>query len=201
MARSGSRLGRRPLSRVRADLRIAPCAVELRVRRVRFWQAAARHPLDNRQVMAAVFGETLFDGPVVQQGCLVETANEWACLFREDLLSLGEFEEGEVPAAATRADVLAVFRQGDTRECVLRFDPVVLRPAACTVAVPPGLPGPEQVDAEIAAPIPQPFRCGLRDAEGVACTRSFASLCAVRRHQLGARGGSMVNSRASACLR
>eukprot|EP00974_Lingulodinium_polyedra_P095239 9228166-Lingulodinium_polyedra.AAC.1 len=66
---------------------LAECEIELRVRRLRWWQAVSLDPANSVQLLAAVFGKYRADPQptVFESGALRCDANPWALRFAEDL--------------------------------------------------------------------------------------------------------------------
>lgn len=73
------------------EFRMVPLWLELRVRRLRWLQAALAQPSEHAQWLGAIFGATHFDGAVLESdGALTEHANCFAAQFMADVASLGE---------------------------------------------------------------------------------------------------------------
>lgn len=76
------------------EFRMVPSWLELRVRRLRWLQAALAQPREHAQWLGAVFGATHFDGAVLEaDGALAEHANCFAVQFMADVASVGEDED------------------------------------------------------------------------------------------------------------
>eukprot|EP00959_Pyramimonas_sp_CCMP1952_P294266 6155188-Pyramimonas_sp.AAC.1 len=66
---------------------MAPCKLEARVRRMKRYQAIARSPRQNDQVLAALFGTHVFESQETAIGDdITEDANPWAKRVNADIL-------------------------------------------------------------------------------------------------------------------
>eukprot|EP00974_Lingulodinium_polyedra_P094239 9132549-Lingulodinium_polyedra.AAC.1 len=102
---------------------LVPCHLELRVRRLKWMQAVSRDPSNNEQVLSAMFSQLYMeDAPTVREdGTLnMDMASPWAVQWKEDLLSLGGWDDGEAFLELIKVeediDVLAVLRGGEEAE-------------------------------------------------------------------------------------
>ena len=79
---------------VRQEMKVATVESELRHRRLKWWQSILTHPDDNKQVRAAMFGNTMYeneDGPAMENGIIIERpVNPWA---KQIILDINELAE------------------------------------------------------------------------------------------------------------
>lgn len=118
-------------------------AVELRIRRVRLYPQWAAQPGHHRQVLAAVFSETVDDQRrgvqcLSEEGELVEGGSTpWAVQLAADFAALSELENVSEWAALRGSSLLESFQEGPVRDAFLQVDPEEMRARWLTVVVPP----------------------------------------------------------------
>ena len=114
--------------------KLAPTALEMTVRRLRWYQDWIRHLDDHRQVVASILGRFQFDSdedtPLDGEGRVRATANPWAKQFVNDINQLREvsdteefFEhfQGRVPLLWTEDIVSELFLAIDVRQLRNKF--------------------------------------------------------------------------------
>ena len=110
--------------------RMVPTAVELRVRRLMWYQEWAKHPDEYVQVFGAIFGQCPCDEePPIDNDGRVVRASATAHLLQvyADLEVLGGIEEAREWWAELDGRVLLVFSEGKFCSAFVRFDVKVLR--------------------------------------------------------------------------
>lgn len=175
---------------------LAPCAVELRVQRLRWLHAMIAHPSAHSQLVAVVFGRARFDPrPPPLAAPQEEPAQDpWLRQLLDDVGALADCDEGDFEGAwrDAKADVAQLFHPGYLREVFLATDATYLRAvylrggaasAGPAEAMPPEAPEAEPPMAD------RPHVCELLDEAGAVCGRRFETLSWLRTHQRFSRGG------------
>ena len=75
--------------------RVAPCALEFRIRRLRMFQGFIRKPSEHVQVNAPMFGKLIFEpDQLIDAGHPCTHAHPWLHMFAKDLEALEVIDEG-----------------------------------------------------------------------------------------------------------
>ena len=171
-------------------LQLAPTSIELRVRRLRFWQSVARNPGLHVALLAAVFGQCEFETlPTVDlHGRVSRNANPWALQFKSDVESLAECDDGKDLVEQLAGRVVRVF--SDFREAFARVDCSVLRRQFLSVAIPPPgfeYPAPDLLDA---VETERPHKCDCLLDNGSLCEAAFDSWQKLLVHKTFTKSGN-----------
>ena len=170
-------------------IRLVPCEVELRVRRLRWLQNLARQPDAHSNVLAALFGAFPQD-PRDFPSFSVET-NPWAQQLLADVLCLGSLDSGAYMVEAMQSDLSRIFY--DLQEEFLRIDVTELRAKFFSHEVPPPgwMPTAEPLRAEAEQdPVELPFECECLADDNSRCGARFATLQQLATHMRLTKGGN-----------
>ena len=116
---------------------LPPIDVELRVRRLRFWQTVASDPTNHRQIIAAYFGH--FDGErqmFDNNGIHLQHAHPWMHQLCEDVGALSIVEDAAYMINAIVNDPRLIF-DDEYKAQFCEIDVSVLRAQTQTHAIPP----------------------------------------------------------------
>ncbi len=118
--------------------RLVPTALEVRRRRIAWYQELCREPEYHLQVLAILFGTMAFESEdTLVQGRVAPDANPWALRFEEDILSLNKYDDGLSVLALMQNDLRRLFTDPETREAFMSFDTHAITSEYWSVAVPP----------------------------------------------------------------
>ena len=181
-----------PSHKVWRFLQLVPSSIELRVRRLKLWQAVARCPHKHVQLLAAVFGRFSFETlPTLDcHGRLAHGCNPWAVQFQQDIQALGEVDDGVRLVQDLAGSCVRMFT--DLREQFMAVDCTVLRRQFLCVAIPP--PGfqdtihPTVPDVLLEADLQ--FACDCKLDDGSICSAKFASRHALAVHKFFTKNGT-----------
>lgn len=195
--RADSHPRRWPAAALWRKWQLAPCAVELRVQRLRWLQAMIAHPEALAQLVAVVFGRARFDPrPPPLEAPTDDQAHRdpWLRQLLEDVGALADCDEGDFGGVCrdAEADVAQLFHPGYLREVFLATDAtylraVYLRGGAANAGPAEAMP-PEEPEA-VPPMADRPHTCELPDATGAVCGRRFKTLSWLRTHQRFSQGG------------
>lgn len=172
--------------------KLAPPALELCVRRLRWYQSWSADMEQHGQVVAAMFGRYAADGsvsPLDSNGVVAEGAHFFAQRFASDMQALSGLDGGGDFLSLWGGDVRLLFVDGDVREEFLRLDVRALRSAFCARAWRPPTAADCDLDDEGACLTSESCEpgerwvCELSSETGVVCGASFASQRALLAHQ------------------
>lgn len=172
-------------------LYMVPARIELRIRRLKFWQNAAKFPEKYSLLFACLFGQFDFE-----QHCSIDgsgkptaTANPWLRQFATDIDALGELDSGTFLASQVQGRVLLIF--STFREDFLRIDVTEFRAKFLGHEIPPPEWVPPTLDPQEVFLVPDdtPYVCNLLCADGSMCNQKFATQVQLSAHILHSRGG------------
>ena len=123
------------------QIRCLPCAPELRLRRLKWMQAVARHPEQHRQHLAALLGRlhhTEEPPTLDEHGAPTAQANPWLQQLCADVGSLAGTDEGDDLLALVGSCVLRLFTEHREKFAALDLQQYRAR-EWCRMVPPPGL--------------------------------------------------------------
>ena len=114
------------------DWRLAPCATELQVRRIRWMQSWAASPQENEQVLATMFGKMEAEScnTVDEEGRLTADAHPWALWAMADLRAMADMDDAILFLEAVQDRIARVFSDRDLAEWFCSIDATALRAKA-----------------------------------------------------------------------
>jgi hypothetical protein len=137
--------------------RIATCATELAVRRLRWLQSMAEFPGDHYQVVAAIVGTCrgeLADNiePGVLDGAITPSATPWAQQAKMDLLRLRELDDGAEIIEDCQGKLFNILKEPDLVERFCQVDVGALRAREWSIGIaPPGFVDDDPLDMPFAS--------------------------------------------------
>ena len=189
-------------------LRLVPSELEIRVRRLKWYQAVAAEPDLHCQTLASWLGTMKNDkGPTMYaDGSLSSTANPWAKQIAADLHTLVGIDEGQELLDMLDGRVRQIFGNSPTTakseatveiehitDRFLRIDMAALRSAYWGHCIPPpGYERPIPAGGTETPPAaddgtPEVFRCEMAKNDGEICGEFFASKQALHGHQVASK--------------
>jgi len=149
---------------------LAPCSIEAKIRRLKWYQSMARYPKDSVQVLGALLGDLKEESNLGWQTLdaegrvMTDVANPWALRFREDMLSLATMEEAKEFVEDIGERFALVFVAEQWAEDFLKLDFGWFRKEVLNIKVPP--PGLSSTLVEKAEEQDSNFNTGQPDAGG-----------------------------------
>ena len=188
-----------PNEEVWAKCKIAPCLLELRIRKLKWYREVVAHQQEHQQTILAWLGDIACEpvdvDTLTAQGFLSSAANPWAKQFEADVLSLEALDSGqdlllEVEAGG-KINIIQLFREA--ADLFLGIDVAELRAQYFSVAVgPPGFGaltgGCQSQTSEKAEGTG--FRCVETCADGSICSLAFVSFRQLMAHISQSRAGT-----------
>ena len=180
-------------------LGLVPSSIELRIRRLRWYQNLASNMELHKSVVVAMFGrldcETQLGIPVTmgQDGKIHEKANAWAKQFKNDILGLKVLDAGAQLLEYIGDCVGLVFTT--FREEFLYINVTAMRATFLPNQIPPPdwHPPVEPLHAEPSVddePPDLPFVCLCVLHDGTVCNKAFATPSALAIHKTNTKGGT-----------
>ena len=176
-------------------LRIAPSEIELRIKRLVFWQQVARAPSKHAALLATMFAQFPFeDSPTLYpDGRPASDSHAWVTLLCNDIEALREVDVVAHIAEQMDGKPVRLFHDPLCEQFAL-IDCSILRKAFLSVAIPP--PGYVDVPAEVEPPndgIDDPTHvCHDTLPDGSICGARFSSFRALQSHRRKAAGHSFI---------
>ena len=176
-------------------LRIAPSEIELRIKRLVFWQQVARAPSKHAALLATMFAQFPFeDSPTLYpDGRPANDSHAWVTLLCNDIEALREVDVVAHIAEQMDGKPVRLFHDPLCEQFAL-IDCSILRKAFLCVAIPP--PGYVDVPAEVEPPndgIDDPTHvCHDTLPDGSICGARFSSFRALQSHRRKAAGHSFI---------
>ena len=170
-------------------LRMVPCSIELRVRRLRSLQGLARSPELHCNVLASLFGRFPHDGPDIEAFSVHTNPLDQQCF--DDIMPLSELDSGASLLEAMAGDMRRLFT--DLRDEFLYVGVCELRTRFFSVSIPPWgwVPeAPSEDDVELPDPPELPYACDCAMADGAVCGARFATLQQLATHVRRTKSGS-----------
>eukprot|EP00434_Breviolum_minutum_P031879 symbB.v1.2.028194.t1/scaffold2897.1/size67685/5 len=180
-------------------LRLVPCEIELRIRRLGWLQQLVRSPVLHCNVLAALFGKFPSDSETVPSFSI--NTNPWAQQLHNDVQTLGELDSGVCFLPFLQSDLSKLFSEFKTD--FLYVDVSEFRAKYFSISIPP--PGwvPEaDLEPPDVEPVDDnlPYECECLLDDGTICGRKFATLqqlaTHVRRFKAGNHGAIPQHYRA-----
>ena len=178
------------------QLQMAPCDIELRIKRLTFWQQVARAPDLQVSLLASVFGEIEFDSPMLclDSGKPTNAAHAWILRLCEDIEALRQSDVVAHIPERMAGKPLSLFMP-PLWEDFVHVDCSIVRKAFLSVAIPP----PGYVEAAAPSPVQPPAEIPEREhvctdllPDGSICRASFSSFRALQVHRRGAKDHNFV---------
>ena len=174
-------------------LRIVPAHIELRVRRLRFWQQVARYPQLHSVLLGCIFSQFDFEphASLDPDGRPTRHANPWLQLLADDIHSMSVLDSAALMIDELGGRVLPIFTE--LREEFIRIDVSEFRARFLGNAVPP--PGwaepPGAVDEVLQIDDVEPMHtCQCRCDDGSICRKAFHKYSQLFAHMLHTKGGN-----------
>ena len=180
-------------------LRLVPCEIELRMRRLGWLQQLVRSPVLHCNVLAALFGKFPSDSETVPSFSI--NTNPWAQQLHNDVQTLGELDSGVCFLPFLQSDLSKLF--SDFKTDFLYVDVTEFRAKYFSISIPP--PGwvPEaDLEPPDVEPVDDnlPYECECLLDDDTICGRKFATLqqlaTHVRRFKAGNHGAIPQHYRA-----
>ncbi len=172
--------------------RIAPCHLEIRIRRLKMMQRHLREPKRHVQMNACMFGTFVFECAQINlRGTPTEFAHPWLVQFYKDVEYLHCIDEGAslLEYIHDRCNLWTLIRDKEAVDMSCSIDMTQLRNVFFSVRIPPpgygpppGLDPPSSNGAEVEANTFE-FKCNLRVGEGV-CGAGFTTHRALISHMV-----------------
>ena len=190
-AASVSERGTRQLSNAQflAYWRMAGAAVELTVRRLKWWQGVFTDPLNNTFLLSALFGQMRCedDPQLGRDGRLTSVANPWAKRLMADVAELEKLDRAHWLVGAVAGQPLRLIHDRDLAAEFAAIDVSELRAVALSVNVaPPGFVAP-RIEPLIASCGEKPWVCDF-DCDGYRCEARFEKYRQLATHRQIAHG-------------
>ena len=177
-------------------LGLCPSQLELRVRRLRWYQQLASNISEHICILMAMFGRLGFDDvdTVGADGKIRSSANPWALQFQEDMQALAAIDDGQSLLDRLQGCMVLVFTQysGD----FLAVDVSALRGTFAPNCIPPPgwVPSPvEEVFDDDVDDVEHTFICDCTLADGRPCQQGFPTAQALAVHKSSTKGGTHDN--------
>ena len=176
-------------------MRLVPSHLELCIRQLQYWQSVAREPHLHKLVLAAVFGKMVFDthDTVLADGSLHGQANLWAKQLESDVLQLLTLDSAAERLVGLNGRILLLFSEFrndfvciDCGELRSKFFSVCIPPPGFTDECPVGS---ERDEHDCHEHLLQ-YSCTCHNADGTACTATFATYQALAMHIRRTSGGT-----------
>ncbi|CAE7796881.1 unnamed protein product [Symbiodinium sp. CCMP2456] len=178
------------------QLQMAPCDIELRIKRLTFWQQVARAPDLQVSLLATMFGQFGFGNPMLclDSGKPSGTAHAWILQLCEDIEALRVSDVvAHIPERMDGKPLLLFM--APLREEFVQVDCSILRKVFLSVAIPP----PGYVEAPPPNPVQPPADIDEHEhicmdtlPDGSVCRASFSSFRALQVHRRGAKDHKFV---------
>ena len=177
-------------------LGLCPSQLELRVRRLRWYQQLASNISEHICILMAMFGRLGLDDvdTVGADGKIRSSANPWALQFQEDMQALAAIDDGQSLLDRLQRCMVLVFTQysGD----FVAVDVSALRGTFAPNCVPPPgwVPSPvEEVFDDDVDDVEHTFICECTLADGRPCQQGFPTAQALAVHKSSTKGGTHDN--------
>ena len=173
-------------------LQMVPAHIELRLRRLRFWQNVALHSELHAVLLGCLFSQFDFEtsASVDAEGKPTAYANPWLRQLADDVQSLACLDSGSLLVTELRGRLTLLFTE--YREDFVRVDVTEFRAQFLGHAVPPpGWVAPPQ-DVEDALLLPaqeRSFTCLRKCADGTVCNKTFPRYSQLYTHMVQTKGG------------
>ena len=170
-------------------LRLVPCRIELRIRRLRWLQSMVSRPALHSNVLAAMFGRFPWDNPQ-RPRCSTDT-NPWASQLLEDVQALDELDSGRHWVTSLQDNLFGIF--AEYRHEFLLVDTSELRSKFRSHEVPPPgwcMPSLDIPDEPAPADDGMLYKCECCLDDGSVCGETFPSKQQLVQHMRWTRGGT-----------
>ncbi|MDA8582610.1 hypothetical protein N9L68_00225 [bacterium] len=174
-------------------MRMVPCELELRVRRLKWLQAIAKEPTNNGQIIVMLMGRLDHEDElaITEAGEITNTATPWAHQMINDVEAIKETEEGELVHEAMEGNMRNLFVEGEWWEAFQGFDPAQLRAQflaqpECSAAA--SFKKQREQTRSHDDEIDSSFECQQMNEDDTPCSRSFRSYQALRMHETLSHG-------------
>lgn len=162
-------------------LRLVPCEIELRIRRLGWLQQLVRSPVLHCNVLAALFGKFPSDPETVPSFSI--NTNPWAQQLHNDVQTLGELDSGVCFLPFLQSDFSKIF--SEFKPDFLYVDVSEFRAKYFSISIPP--PGwvPEaDLEPPDVEPVDDnlPYECECLLDDDTICGRKFATLQQLATH-------------------
>ena len=180
-------------------LQSVPTHIELRVRRLKFWQNVAMHRELHTVLLACLFGDFDWEqtSSLDMEGKPTRQANPWLQQFAQDIDELAVLDSAAYMVSLLRGRVLLLFTE--FREDFLRIDVSELRARFLGREIPP--PGWVEPPGDPADIILLPdddaavFTCDRKCSDGSVCNKQFSTYRQLRLHMVHTKDGEHGSSR------
>ena len=173
-------------------LQMVPAHIELRLRRLRFWQNVALHSELHAVLLGCLFSQFDFEtsASVDAEGKPTAYANPWLRQLADDVQSLACLDSGSLLVTELRGRLTLLFTE--YREDFVRVDVTEFRAQFLGHAVPP--PGwvapPQEVEDALLLPAQErSFTCLRKCADGTVCNKTFPRYSQLYTHMVQTKGG------------